>query len=208
VLTLQEISRDGIGGNAHASHGADDTGGGVTGTAVAEFPPHVALSDTVTEAMLLAAKRRWLVIRHSSGDRIVALLEIVSPGNKEGRGPLDAFVAKAIGAFDEGYHLLLLDLLPPGPFDPRGIHGAVWQRLGGTYQPPAGRPLTLAAYAASGSVTCYVEPTAVGAALIPMPIFLEPGYYVNVPLELTYIAAYEGVPRRWKRVIEVPSSQN
>jgi hypothetical protein len=25
---------------------------------------------------------------------------------------------------------------------------------------------------------------------------------VNVPLERTYLAAYEGLPQRWKRVIE------
>lgn len=35
-----------------------------------------------------------------------------------------------------------------------------------------------------------------------MPLFLDPGHYVNVPLEQTYGGAYEGVPRRWKRVIE------
>ena len=97
-------------------------------------------------------------------------------------------------------------MLPPGPFDPRGIHGALWDRLGGTYRPPEGKPLTLAAYAAGqaavAAVTCYVEPTAVGAALIPMPLFIDPGHYVNVPLEPTYGGAYEGLPRRWKRVIE------
>ena len=56
--------------------------------------------------------------------------------------------------------------------------------------------------AAAGAITCYVEPTAVGAALIPMPLFLDPTHYVYVPLESTYQAAYEGVPRRWKQVIE------
>lgn len=27
-------------------------------------------------------------------------------------------------------------------------------------------------------------------------------HYINVPLEATYLGAYEGVPQRWKRVIE------
>jgi len=62
--------------------------------------------------------------------------------------------------------------------------------------------LTLAAYVSAGAVTCYVEPTAVGEELIPMPLFLDPGHYVNVPLESTYRAAYEGLPQRWTRVIE------
>jgi hypothetical protein len=177
-----------------------DAGSG--GVAVAVAPPHVAVSDTITEAMLLAARQRRLVIRHTTGDRIVAILEIVSPGNKEKRGALEAFVDKAVGALDEGYHLLVIDLFPPGSFDPRGIHGAIWERMKGRYEPPAGKPLTLAAYAVAGAVTCYVEPTAVGTELIPMPLFLTPGTYVNVPLEPTYLGAYEGVPQRWKRVIE------
>jgi hypothetical protein len=200
VLTLQDLGDPGDAASQRRGgwRGDDDAGG----VAVAKTAPSVALSDTVTEAMLLAARRRHLVIRHTTGDRIVALLEIVSPGNKERRPALEAFVDKAVGALDEGYHLMVLDLLPPGPFDPTGMHGAIWQRLRGTYQPPEGKPLTLASYVAASAITCYVEPTAVGAALIPMPLFLDPGHYVNVPLESTYLAAYEGVPRRWKRVIE------
>jgi hypothetical protein len=174
----------------------------VGGVAVASAPPHVAMSDTITESMLLAAKKRRLVIRHTTGDRIVAILEIVSPGNKEKRGALDLFVDKAVGALDEGLHLMVLDLFPPGTFDPKGIHGAIWGRMGGTYEPPAGKPLTLAGYSSGQVVTCYVEPTAVGTVLIPMPLFLTPERYVNVPLEETYLRAYEGVPQRWKRVIE------
>ncbi len=41
-----------------------------------------------------------------------------------------------------------------------------------------------------------------GRELIDMPLFLEPEFYVNVPLEETYLAAYDGVPQRWKRVLE------
>lgn len=42
----------------------------------------------------------------------------------------------------------------------------------------------------------------IATSLIPMPHFLPPAIYVNLPLEQTCMAAYEGVPRRWKRVIE------
>jgi hypothetical protein len=198
VLTLQDVG----GGTGRGMEEVTEDRGGTTGLAVAKAPPRVAISDTITEAMLLAARQRHLVIRHTTGDRIVAILEIVSLGNKEKRGALETFVDKAVGALDEGYHLLVIDLFPPGSFDPRGIHGAIWERMKGRYEPPAGKPLTLAAYAVAGAVTCYVEPTAVGTALIPMPLFLTPDRYVNVPLEATYLGAYEGVPQRWKRVIE------
>jgi hypothetical protein len=39
---------------------------------------------------------------------------------------------------------------------------------------------------------------------VDMPLFLEPEVYVEVPLELTYLAAYRGVPRRWQRVLDAP----
>jgi hypothetical protein len=199
VLTLQELGGTGAAPSAGNGVSEDDEIGGV---AVAKAPPRVAVSDTITEALLLAARRRRLVIRHTTGDRIVALLEIVSPGNKEKRAALNAFVEKAIGALDEGFHLLLIDLFPPGTFDSTGVHGALWERLGGSYNPPPGMPLTLASYVAAGAVTCYVEPTTVGSVLIPMPLFLNSGHYVNVPLEPTYTAAFEAGPQRWKRVLE------
>ena len=121
------------------------------------------------------------------------------------RSLLQAFIEKAVAALQEGYHLLILDLWPPGPFDPSGIHGALWSLVGGTsYRAPKDRPLTLAAYAvrAPGLFTAYVEPLEVGAELPDMPLFLAPEHYVNVPLERTYTAAWEGVPERWRRVIE------
>jgi hypothetical protein len=206
VLTLQDLGGTGASAGAQtpAPHDRLRRGNGQGGIAVAEHPPRVSETDTVTEAMLLAARRRLLVIRHTTGDRIVALLEIVSPGNKQNRAGVQSFVDKAVAALNDGYHLLVLDLLPPGPFDPQGMHGAIWSRLGGAFRPPEGKPLTLASYVArsGGALTCYVEPISVTAALPEMPLFLDPDHYVNVPLEPTYGSAYEGVPGRWKRVIE------
>ena len=63
------------------------------------------------------------------------------------------------------------------------------------------KPLTLAAYEADGGIRAFVEPLAVGDTLTPMPLYLRPGEYVLVPLEETYQAAWQGVPRRWREVI-------
>jgi hypothetical protein len=91
----------------------------------------------------------------------------------------------------------------PTSRDPQGIHGAIWREISdGLFELPAGEPLTLAAYSAGPIKQAWIEPTAVGRALIDMPLFLEPEIYVNVPLEATYQAAYRGVPQRWKRVLE------
>ena len=141
------------------------------------------------------------MIHHSSDDRIIALVEIVSPGNKASRHALRSFVAKAAEAMYRGYHLLILDLQPPGPRDPQGIHGAIWAEISDdSYTAPPDKPLTLAAYSAGRIKRAFVEPVAVGEELPDMPLFLEPEAYVNVPLETTYREAYRGVARRWQRV--------
>jgi hypothetical protein len=48
----------------------------------------------------------------------------------------------------------------------------------------------------------FLEPVAVGQALIDMPLFLTAERYVNVPLEPTYLAAYRGMPEFWRDVLE------
>lgn len=153
---------------------------------------------------LYRRKQSVLSVRHVSGDRVVAVIEIVSPGDKAGTRPFAEFVGKAVELLDRGMHLLLVDLLPPTPRDPGGIHAAVWGDLGyGDYDPSADKPLTAVAYEAGpATVRGFVEPLAVGDRLPDMPLILEPDRCVLVPLETTYSAAWAAFPLRWRRVIE------
>jgi len=192
VLTLQATEAEGD----HANDGAH---GPIT---LATAPPQVRFT-AVAEQDAYLARQKAVVIRHQSGDKIVALIEIVSPGNKASRRALKAFVDKAITTLRQGYHLLILDLHRPGRRDPAGIHGAIWQALGeAPYEPPADAPLTLVAYSATQPKTAFIEPVDVGSVLPDMPLFLEPDAYVYVPLEETYQAAWRGMPKRWKSVLE------
>lgn len=196
VLTLQTTGGDTNGSVAPAPSSVPG------GLQVATAPPRVRW---VVEADMdhYVLKRRTLVVRHVSGDRIVALVEILSPGNKAARAPFRAFVDKAVEALYRGYHLLVIDLFPPTPRDPQGIHAAIWGDIAEVdFTPPTEEPLTLAAYSAGPTKRAYVDTTAVGKDLIAMPLFLEPEWYVEVPLEATYREAYEGVPRRWRTVLE------
>lgn len=193
VLTLQETEP------------FDELGNGETDADVGTLvlsPPRTRIMAEV-EANDYVLKRRTLVIRHVSGDRIVALLEIVSPGNKSTGHAFRSFVEKAVESLCRGYHLLIIDLFPPGPRDPHGIHAVIWSEFSDDVAAlPADDPLTLAAYSAGSVKRAYVEPTAVGHELREMPLFLTPEAYVNVPLEATYQAAYRGVPKRWRTVLE------
>lgn len=174
-------------------------------TAVVATPPRVRFTAT-TEIDEYALRQKTLVIRQSGGDRIVALVEILSQGNKASRHALRAFVEKAAAALRRGYHLLLVDLQPPGPRDPQGIHGALWSEISDDgYRAPPEKPLTLAAYSAGRPLTAYVEPIAVGDTLPEMPLFLDPGTYVPVPLEATSRAAWRGMPMRWRSVLDGPA---
>ncbi len=173
------------------------------GIAVAEVPPRVRHKQTVEPAAL--TRRRTLAIRHVSGHRLVALVEIVSPANKDRARTVAEFASKTVEALDAGIHVLMVDLFPPGLHDPEGMHGVIRQRLDGSDEPynlPIDELLTLASYAAGPQVDIYLEHVAVGAALPEMPLFLRPDRYVNVPLEPTYQAAYRGMPAFWRDVLE------
>jgi hypothetical protein len=147
--------------------------------------------------------RRTVAIRHASNHRIVALIEILSPANKDRAASVDDFVEKAHAALRHGCHLLVVDLFAPGLHDPHGIHGAVWEHFdSGNDAPPADKPLTLAAYVGGTLPEAYLEFVAVGDALPDMPLFLQPDGYVHTPLEATYQAAYRGLPAYWRGVLE------
>jgi hypothetical protein len=172
-------------------------------TAVKEAPPRVHTTAVADELELYSLRRRTLTIRYSGDDRIVAIVEILSRGNKERRRALERFLDKAYSALRSGIHLLLADVFPPGPYDPQGIHAALWAELDRKpYEPPRDRPLTIASYAAGSVPRAYVEPVAVGSLLPDMPLFLDEDWYVNVPLEPTYVEATLGVPAKWREVLE------
>jgi hypothetical protein len=144
-----------------------------------------------------------LTIRHSSGHRIVALIEILSPGNKVSDDEIEQFVRKAKEAIGSGIHLTVIDLLPPGDYDPEGIHGEiVAANSGAKYDLPEGKPLTFVSYSAGSPPIAYLQHPFVGDPVPELPLFLTDEQYVNLPLEATYTTAWSGVPAFWREVIE------
>jgi hypothetical protein len=135
------------------------------------------------------------------------MVEIVSPGNKSSRHGFRALVDKACGLLESQIHLLIVDPFPPGPLDPNGAHAAIWEeRWNESFQLPTDRPFTLVAYECGLTTRAHVEPVAFGDILPQMPLFLEPGRCVPVPLETTYQAAFDVFPRWWRNVLDPPSS--
>ena len=176
--------------------------GPLSGTAtLTEAPPVVHARTTITRDSY-ARMQRTLVIRHTSDDRIVAMIEVLSHGNKSSRNALTSFVNKAVAALDSGIHLLLIDVHPPGPRDPHGIHGVLLNEIGTEdYVLGGERPLTAVAYIGGTVVEAFVAHFAVGEPIPEMPLFLTRENYVRVPLEATYLAAWEDVPPQYQEVL-------
>jgi hypothetical protein len=190
VLTLQS-----------PANGSPRHNGPSGGIALAESPPRVAFRRR-TEIDQYATKAKAVVIRHKSNHEVIAVVEIVSPGNKNSRHGLRAMVDKAGELLRAGVHLLVIDLFPPSVRDPQGIHKAIWDEIEDQpFELPADKPLTVAAYSGGLSPEAFVQPIAVGLALPDMPLFLTPEVYVLVPLEATYEASWADVPSFWQDVL-------
>lgn len=173
------------------------------GIALADAPPRIGRKLTADPTAVYRARQRTLTIRHASGHQIVAFLEIGSPGNKDRTGSVQEFVNKVDAALMQGVHVMIVDLFAPGRFDPQGLHGAVWARYGAEeYVVPEDQPLTVCSYRAVAPVDAYVEHLVFGNPLPEMPLFLDAGSYIVVPLELTYQSAIQDMPVFLRAMLE------
>lgn len=139
-------------------------------------------------------RQRRLTVFSARDERRVAVIEVVSPGNKDSARRARQLTDKLIECLASGLHVLVIDLLPPTAAAP-GFGAAVARELGSDAVAPVGRCTT--------SFECQPEPLAVqvyqrelalGRALDAPPLFLEPGRHVELPLEETYASAFRGLP--------------
>ncbi len=173
--------------------------------AVATAPPTARLIAKI-QSVNYAKRADRVVIRHGRG-KVVAIIEILSPGNKDSRAALRSFVEKAADILNQGVNLLVVDLFPPTPRDPQGIHKAIWDELGDQpFVAPPGKPLIVASYIGGDIPTAYVESVGIRDALPSLPIFLSETRYIPAPLEATYQEAWTVFPALLKELIE-PTAQ-
>jgi Protein of unknown function (DUF4058) len=196
VLTLKSSAAD---------DGASDA---PSALAVAAAPPRTRLVRRALDQVYVREADR-VSVRHRRGE-LVAVVEIVSPGNKSITAALRTFVEKTSGFITQGVHLLVVDLFPPSKRDPQGIHKAIWdQFVEEDLELPAGKRFTLAAYDAGPEPAAYVEFVAVGDSLPDMPIFLKPNFRVPAPLEASYRTTWdEFFPAPLKRLRENPAGDS
>lgn len=190
VLNFQIDREVGSNGNLPTS----SNGGVLT---LAEAPPRTGITAIIESDPY--AERSNRVVAFDEVGQVVAVIEIVSPGNKSSRREFQLFVEKALQFLRVGVHLLIVDLFPPTPRDPHGLHAAIWSEMTDyDFQLPEGKPLTAASYSAARAKRAFVEALAVGDQLPSMPLFLEAESYVEVLLEATYQTAFDGVPKPYR----------
>lgn len=147
-----------------------------------------------------------LTIRSENG-KVVAIIEIVSPGTKSSKPAFESFIDNSLTFLSEGIHLVVIDLFPPGNRDPYGIHGRIWDELHDDLEVnpshcPPGKDRSTVSYFVGDEVTAYFEPLAVGDQLPNMPLFLATDRYLSLPLEATYDRAWQNLPLPYRKRLE------
>jgi hypothetical protein len=172
----------------------------------------VALADAPPAVMCVPVPvtprpRRHIVVRHRSGHQVIALIEIVSPANKDRIAHVEEFAGRVADALRAGIHVLILDLFPPGRHDPNGLHEAIIQQFSpSTYELPVPDGRTFAAYIGGPRDKAFIAHPRVGEELPVMPLFLTPEWYVNVPLASSYDMAWRGTPTVWREALTPPAA--
>ena len=169
---------------------------------IATIEPAKAQIVRSSSKEIYSGRANRIVIRHHLG-RILAIIEIISPGNKDTRSALRDFVDKTMDFLKEGIHVLIVDLFPPTPRDPYGLHKAIWDEIEEEdFQFPPGKDRILVSYKAGTERVAYIEPVAVGDFLPEMPLFLSEELHVPVPLEPTYQATWDALPVDFRTAVE------
>jgi hypothetical protein len=169
------------------------------GVATMRTPRARIVRRTSKESYANRANR--IALKHHLG-RILAVIEIVSPGNKDGNAAFRDFVEKTVDYLRLGIHVLIIDLFPPTARDPFGIHKAIWDEFDDEpFAFPEGKSRILVSYEAGGEKVAYIEPVAVGDALPEMPLFLSEDFLVDVPLEPTYQATWDVSPEDFREAV-------
>jgi hypothetical protein len=180
----------------HSSSEGDDVGG-----VAMEGRPRTSIVRRTTSS-LYAGRANRILVRHHLG-RIVAVIEIISPGNKDSRHSVREFVDKTLEFLLNGIHVLIIDLFPPTARDPHGIHKAIWDELvEEAFSFPPGKDRILVSYETGLERTAYVEPVAPGDVIPDMPLFLTNDVHVLLPLEATYQETWRSSPEELRLAVE------
>jgi hypothetical protein len=201
ILTLRVPQSDNDSSSADSY--SSDSNGGQSTTAVLARPKTTV--HEIVNADNIAELARTIAIRYVSSHRVVAMIEIISPANKDREDSVAAIVGKTVRALSQGIHVLLVDLLKPGSYDPHGLHQRLRQACSTLESDPedsSALSILVSYQSFRRHFEAFIEFPKYREAIPAMPVFLSQSNYVNVPLEETYQRAWNGMPAFWRGVVE------
>ena len=151
-------------------------------------------------------------VRNTHGERLIAIIEIVSHANKDRSQSVSQFNEKIAESLHSGCNAMVIDVHRPGRADPSGMHWSFWSQFAESPHPvTSSEPLGVASYHApvhNGTLEplAYFETVAIGQNLPDMPLFLDGVEYINLPLQSLYDQAWAEYPAHWKSVLEAPKT--
>jgi hypothetical protein len=134
-----------------------------------------------------------LVIRSEGGTRLVAAIELVSPGNKDREPHRAAFVAKCASYLAQGISLIVIDIVTSRQGN---LHNALMRLLGETAGGlmPTNAALYSVAYrpivrGESEQIDIWPQPLRLGGSLPTLPLALDAEMCLPLDLDETYTTA-------------------
>lgn len=150
--------------------------------------PHSAMSPTLTVEADLSEQDEYEVriVDTERGRRLVAVLEIVSPSNKDRPRSRELFVSKVEALLQQGVCVSLVDVVSTRHAN---LYAELLAHLGRT--DPALAPTPPPLYAVTlrprrPLLDAWYYPMTVGQPLPALPIWLAPDLRVTLPLESSY----------------------
>jgi hypothetical protein len=102
-----------------------------------------------SELLAFAADRGFLVVSHDVNTMTAHAYARLTSGDPMS-GLLMVRQTEPIEFLDQGVHVLVIDLFPPTPHEPQGIHQAIWsEKYDGDFEFHPDKPFTLASYRAT-----------------------------------------------------------
>lgn len=158
------------------------------------FPPPSEISPTlVIEAPVFTLIGKQISIYDQKNSQIVAVIELVSPGNKDAHEKVDLFVEKSVNYLAAGVHYSLIDILSPTKFVDNFAKKILFAIKGGEILTE--KSLYAAAFQCiTPAIQLYYREFEVGENLPEIPIFLTSDYFVLLDLKETYSDTMEDLP--------------
>ena len=168
---------------------------------VATVPPPVTRIIRRSSNQAYASRANRIVVKHHLG-QIVAVIEIVSPGNKDSRAAIRDFVEKTVDFLRKGVHVLDIDLFPPTAPTRMEFTRRSGMRLSRRTSRFRMAKIEFSFLTKLAVSAAYIEPVGLGDSLPEMPLFLTRDLHIMVPLEMTYQTAWNASPEELRFAVE------